>query len=326
MLIPLLFAIWANCHIGWIIGFAILLLGAGGGIVRGDTTVRSRWLIVSLTSLAATLINPYGWRLWRFSIEMAHLTRKIAEWQPLWTSPFVNWLPWGIAVVLVCVFARRWLTVDRFIVLAGLAYASQQVLKFSPLFVETTVLLLSPVIGQRFAVVEHSNWRLPIGVRILNAMAIAVVAIFVGVSAWPSFKCLRAGDWRPDAMAADALQTSHVSGRLAVWFDWGEYAVWAFGPRLRVSFDPRFDLIYSPETIREQQAVGKAESADMAFLTRVRPEYVWYSQASKPLKAWLPDHGYRIDVDTPMSFIGVRSDLEPLKVSAIESSGCFPAP
>ena len=113
---------------------------------------------------------------------------------------------------------------------------------------------------------------------------------------------------------------------MANYFDWGKYIIWEFGPRLRVSFDPRFDLMYSPAAIAEQQAVADGATAGTAFLERSRPEYVWFPQSKQALKGWLVSHGYRVDVDTPQSFVGVRADLSPLQMSSPVAPGCFPNP
>ena len=84
--------------------------------------------------------------------------------------------------------------------------------------------------------------------------------------------CLGAGDWRPDAIAARALLNAAPPGRIAVAFDWGEYVIWHFGPTLQVAYDPKYDLVYSPRAIAEQDAVEKAEPEGLAFLQRTRPD------------------------------------------------------
>jgi hypothetical protein len=44
--------------------------------------VQPRWR--SPLAEAATLINPYGWRMWMFLLSTVRVTRDITEWRPLW--------------------------------------------------------------------------------------------------------------------------------------------------------------------------------------------------------------------------------------------------
>ncbi len=324
--VPLIFAIWVNCHVGWVIGLAILCLWAAGVFVRRDDAGRRNALVIVALTLLATLVNPYGWQMWSFLVRTSHLSRNLQEWQPLWTSPVVNWVPWSLAATLVAFgIYKRWLSIEQTVCLAGLAYASVRVLKFSNVFVEVAILFLAPAISRTFS---RSAWavvpRLETGVRVLNTCALAVL---VGTAGWlsrPFFRCIPSGDWRPDPIAAQALLEARPTGRMAVYFDWGEYVIWHFGPQLMVSFDPRFDLIYSPAVIKQQNAIDSADPVGIDFLDRARPEYVWFPASSTNLKTWLAVHGYRIDVDTARSFLAVRTDLPAIKTSAQPVAGCFP--
>ena len=57
--------------------------------------------------------------------------------------------------------------------------------------------------------------------------------------------------------------------------------------------------------------LGRAEG--IAYLERVRPEYVWLSLPdARAVAEWLLDHDYRLDVKTETSFVATRSDLPPL--------------
>jgi hypothetical protein len=49
--------------------------------------------------------------------------------------------------------------------------------------------------------------------------------------------------------AVALLRASGVRGNLAVFFDWGQYAIWHLGPKIQVSYDGRRDTVY-PEPLR----------------------------------------------------------------------------
>ena len=321
---PLLFVVWVNSHVGWVIGLAILLWWAIGVFVRGARDDRYRAIVIVSAVLLATLVNPYGWHMWRFVFGVAHLSRGIAEWGPLSAAPVVNRVVVGACAAVVLILWRR-LPFERLASLAGLGYAAFRAMKFDSLFITTTVLFLSPVIAARYPRLAAENKRLPTGIRFINAAVLAVVVTATAVNAWPQATCLPSDDWRPDPTAAAALLRARPSGRIVVTFDWGEYVIWHLGPQLRVSFDPRFDLLYSSRAIAEQWAVGAAEPQGIAFLQRAAPEYVWFRQSNRTLKEWLAGNGYRLDVETPESFIAVRQDQKPLRAAEPQTPGCFPA-
>ncbi len=115
-----------------------------------------------------------------------------------------------------------------------------------------------------------------------------------------------------------------MHGRLVVPFDWGEYAIWHFGPRLKVSTDGRRETVYSEARIKEQFALAQGEPEGMAFLASAKPEYAWlHTGPEAPTAAWLIRNGYVLDVDTGTSVIVRRVDLPPLRASAPLSS-CAP--
>jgi hypothetical protein len=107
-------------------------------------------------------------------------------------------------------------------------------------------------------------------------------------------------------------------------FNWGEFAIWHWGPRLRVGIDGRRETVYSAHTLDVQNLIAFGQPAGIAFLDRERPEYVWLrNDTAAATKQWLASHGYRIDVDTGVSFIATRAELPPLAPAAT-LRGCFP--
>jgi hypothetical protein len=322
---PLVMLVWVNAHVGWLIGIALLAWWAIGVFVRGPANDRYRAAGIAAAAVLATLVNPYGWRMWTFLFGVAHLSRDISEWQPLSAATLSNQIGVAVCLVAVLTLAAR-LPFERLASLVGLGYAAFRAVKFITLFITATVLFVAPVIVRRFPRSADAPRRLPTGMRVINGTAVVAVLAVALVNAWPRLTCLTSTDWRPDPQAGAALVNARASGRIAVTFDWGEYVIWHLGPQLRVSMDPRFDLVYSAKVVAEQWAVSMALPDGVAFLQRHRPEYVWYPQSDRALKAWLPDNGYRLDIDTPTSFIGVRRDLEPLRDPGPQSPGCFPLP
>jgi hypothetical protein len=68
-----------------------------------------------------------------------------------------------------------------------------------------------------------------------------------------NFRCLRI-DPRAVAVPTAAialLKEAGIAGNLAIHFDWGEYALWHLGPRIKVSVDGRRETVYSAKVYDE---------------------------------------------------------------------------
>ena len=115
----------------------------------------------------------------------------------------------------------------------------------------------------------------------------------------------------PDPRSRSWLEGA-TEGRLVTIFNWGQYAIWHVGPRLRVSIDGRRENIYSDQVLRENNDVALGTERGFAALAQWRPEYVWLPASSEKTMAWLKNQGYRIEFSDPLSFIAVRSDTPAL--------------
>ena len=61
---------------------------------------------------------------------------------------------------------------------------------------------------------------------------------------------------------------------MLTWFDWGEYAIWHFGPALRVSYDGRRETVYSDRVISAHTSLYYTDT-DTAMLDALAPDYAW---------------------------------------------------
>lgn len=328
--LPALFAVWVNCHGGWIVGLGVLGVWAAADTVSTPRRLRE-WSFVVAGALAATLINPYGWNLWYFIADTVRVGRAdITEWGPLWGTPVLNWVPWIVATAGIGWFVRqpsemRWPVVA---VLAMLSLASVRVMRIESLFVTAAAILLAPAIRARWpakitpfasAVVQHQR-----------VVALALLAVALAVAVHFDFRSTRCiGVWtstRPDQRVRPALIAAEP-GRLVTFFDWGQYAIWHFGPRLRVSMDGRRETVYTDRRLEEGAAIVKGSPRGLQLLEEWRPEYVWLPATSTTSKAWLSRTGYRLDVETSRSFVAVRSDLPELPPALPADDAeptCFP--
>ena len=326
-LVPV-FAAWGNLHGGWIVGVGLVSSTLAGRLLDGvplrRLTVPALLLVVAV---AATIVNPYGAGLWHFLSGTVRMTREISEWRPVWEqSDYSHALLW---LLVFAAFAasvwQRWRVIPwaSLVPAAGLCVASLWVDRLGPLFAIVSVPLWRDawLADSTHAPVPLPTPR-PAGPPLWIVDAAAMAAVWL-VVAGGAARCLAIqGEWVPDLRAAAALRSASP-GRLMVPFDWGEYAIWHFGPALRVSMDGRRETVYSQRTIELQDAVMSGAPDGMAYLLRERPEYVWMKSDAVAVRDVLSGAGYRVDIITSRSFVASRSDLPALRPADAMPS-CFP--
>ena len=320
--LPLLFAAWANLHGGWIVGGALLAVWTTKAWLERSSQ-RWHFLLVGITSLAATLLTPYGVDLWMFLAETVRLNRNdISEWSPIWRAGPGFSIMWTATITFVALSWRRWgrPTGALLFTLMSFAYASARVNRLVPLFAIVSVALISRQWPNDRSL-SHYREKMR---AVLDGTAVAM-CLLVAFALGGIPQCISLDhDTAPDTVAAEALRGAQ--GRLVTHFNWGEYALWHFGPALRVSIDGRRETIYTSTTIEEQQAIPEGLERGLKALERITPEYVWLPSSATTTAGWLTNHGYRIDIRTKRSYVAVRADLPRLSAWAGTTSGCFPGP
>ena len=170
--------------------------------------------------------------------------------------------------------------------------------------------------------------KLPEGRTIVD-MAFASIGVLV--VAWPlSVGCIQMeGPWLPDVAAASSISAAHPRGRLVSWFNWGEYAIWHFGPALKVSADGRRETSVHGCGPQSTEGCRVRRSQGPQCTRRNLSGYAWLPQVrgSDLAKSWFRAPRATASTSTrPLSFVAVRQDLPRVPEVAIGSAGCFPAP
>jgi hypothetical protein len=127
-LIPALMVIWVNTHGSF--PLALVLLGVAWLEDRKPRPELARRIaVVAAVTAGATLLNPYGARVWSYVVELARnpvVAQRVGEWQPT-TVKSQPGLFFFLSVLAVLVFVARhrgsvpWLALLRFGLFAALA-------------------------------------------------------------------------------------------------------------------------------------------------------------------------------------------------------------
>ncbi len=327
-----MFALWANLHGGWIVGLGVLAVWELVDRPPGGEW-RHRPPMLLAVCAAATLCTPYGWRLWQFLWQTVGFERSIKEWLPLWQSAsVVEWVAWlGTSAAVLWIGRRPGPNrLARLLVLAFLAYAALRVMRMGSLYVVSALILLSPALRALAparparGMMRRSTWEpLALAMPLLVAFVAAVRLGATSLACVPS-----TGPWATDREAVTRLSAA-PPGRLVTYFDWGEYAIWQLGPRIRVSMDGRRETVYSQSLLAQHDEVVRGSSAGLDALAAWAPDYVWLPQSSASTKGWLIGHGYQIVVETPGSFVASRVPLpvtavRPALTASTTAARCFP--
>jgi hypothetical protein len=291
---PAVFALWTNCHGGFLAGLAVFLVWCSVRLVvrswhawRGGAPREGPGplllILTSALSILATLVNPYGLGLITFLLQTATVPRpEISEWQPLLLRSQLGLaylVSLGLAIVGL-VFSRRRRSLALVTVFACVAIQPLLALRHTSLFAIAAIVLAGPDWGDVWnRWFPHSDplleGRFSRGAWVTGIVLLGAVA-FVALGA-RRLSCIRIHPLLSKACPSRAvarLKASGVSGNMAIYFDWGEYAIWHLGPRIRVSMDGRRETVYSPETYARYIAFLNGADDWEAFLEDTRTDMI----------------------------------------------------
>jgi tetratricopeptide (TPR) repeat protein len=271
VLLPLIMVPWANTHGMYAAAIGLLGIVCGGETLKvlhgrwcghpdGAAVRRMAWLWVVLAAcLLATLVNPYGWRIWEVPFKLMgskEVAANINEWRRTTFSDILEPHRVSLAVLLLFTAARvlHLKTTDALIVLvfAGLAASSQ---RHIPLFAFVCAPLFAEHLGglAKYAAsvlrVRSAPW---VRYAAPGLLPLAVWS-FLGP---PDFSLMGLGIRHRNypEKAADFLDHNHIEGNLFNTYTFGNYFMWRLHARNLVFIDGRVDM-YGDEGMREYDRV-----------------------------------------------------------------------
>lgn len=333
-LVPPLMAAWANLHGGWMVGLGTFGLWSAWEFIRDARwPARAQTTLILGLSVLATLVNPYGWGLWRFMWETVGVGRAdIGEWSPI-TSISPGVLTLWLTAVLLAVWtairagqARRW---NYLFLVAVLGFLSYRVSRLDAFFGLAVVMLLQPrILRGADAGVSAAPARRGILRSAALPLAVAILTPIVLSASRRPRSCIELDrvSFLPEGAAVAFARANHLRGRMLTFFDWGEYAIWHLSPDIQVSMDGRRETVYSPSQIDRHLRIYSDLASD-AEIRNLDADYVWLPRNLEVVNRfsrlnWVPIHTGRVSV------ILARHPGQPFQQvpAAPEPARCFPGP
>ena len=299
-LLPLLTAVWVNLHPGFTVLFAYLGVLVIGSLLEGASASAKRYAWLTLACAAATLANPFGYKLHLDVFSYLHgngTTEFIQEFQaPTFrTQPQVFYMGFLLAGLALC---GLYLSRRRFVeplLLIGTGYASLTAIRHSTIF----VVLAAPIIAAELSHYWQSwvaSQPRASAARILDGLSSEKRAAFSRSSVWIVAGLLAIFFWSPQELWPTSfdkkmfpveLASRHpelATARLFTPDQWADYLLYANYPRQKVFYDDR--AFYGVKLYGEVNALLSAQPGSPATLDRYQITSVLI-QSKSPLSALL---------------------------------------
>jgi hypothetical protein len=293
---PILMLLWVNLHGAFLVGFVLWLLAGAGEIFDRlfrpavidpvDNRFWSGWAAAGGSSLAVTLVNPAGVKIWETTvgyIQNRYLVGHTAEYlspdfhQP-GTWPFLLMI---LAVIVLLGLKNKPIRMGDLLLLTSWTVMGLFSMRNIPIF----VLVAAPILAAMSAGVVHENpmlkgWgrvdeRLLIMQRSLHGFVWPVIALAVGTLVLGSGpKAVnRFSDSTFPTAAADWVETEHPDGRMFNYFPWGGYLLYRLWPEYQVFIDGQTDF-YGEALTREYENVITVSDGWQQTLDRYQVDWV----------------------------------------------------
>jgi len=254
--LPLCYVLWANIHIQFVMGFAVLGLAwlATLGERRFAHARQIFWLGAVCT--LATLVTPFHYRLYIVIWEYASQTQALKLVMELHPPDFTQWYNWPlIALGLAaggCTVRRGFRLWDVLLLACGLFFSMrmQRDLWFGVLTASAVI------INQRVENEQGDAGKRRIGVLPLAGVALAAMALVsfaweAGLSQGKTVSISHVETY--PVRAVEVIRERNLPGPMFNNFDWGGYLIWAL-PERPVSIDGRTNLYGEARLVRSIDA------------------------------------------------------------------------
>ena len=279
-LLPVLMAVWVNVHGAFVAGLVYLGCVATGQTLKyafprrlriahppTRSQVTTLWVVLAACA-AATLLNPYGYPIWRVPLGLTRsrlVASLVVEWKPLSLDYFARGLHfWALHVLLLCLLLTlRRIDLTDLIVLGTFGFLAITARRHLWLFCVVCVPLLARHLSLACEWIARRATQKALAR--LRATAYGTAVITMLLMAWlaaglPDLANLGFGVDREKYPigAADFLERHGLTGPLFNTYDFGNYLLYRLYPRNLVFVDGRAD-VYG-ESLAEYDRIRQGKS------------------------------------------------------------------
>jgi hypothetical protein len=244
------FALWANLHIQFVLGFGVLGLGLLATAVERFRSGEREWpwpgwILLIAGCVLATLANPYHLRIYQVVWEYATQTGALRVVTELAPPDVLTWWNWGLFTLLAwaaveCVRRRLPVFDTAFLVVAAVfSLRMQRDIWFGS--------LVAAMVLTRHVPRPTASYRLP-GELAAAIVAAILLARVVGLLTHRESPAEVNAKEFP-AGAVEYLRTNRPSGPIFNHFNWGGYLIWTL-PEYPVGMDGRTNLYGEERLLR----------------------------------------------------------------------------
>ena len=248
VLIPLLFLVWANLHIGFMGGLLILTLFIGFDLPKVPKQERHLHLMTLGLSLLATGVNPYGFGLHAYLLQLAQspeMMNRISELKSInfHNNPFVLFhILFTIAALAYAGSDRRLTETHVVFLLMSLGFALYSIRHYylfifasapvAAAFFERVTSQL-PILGENSK--NHlRRWKGD------NALVVVITLLAAALVTQTGIQSFRFSENEFPIQAVQFLKARPSIGPIFTGGQWGSYLAWDSGHRALM--DSRFDM------------------------------------------------------------------------------------
>jgi hypothetical protein len=252
-----LFALWANLHGSFMLGFVLVAafaIGRGVDLSRRTKNGNAVWrdahfqqlsLLIVFATLG-TLLNPYGWGIFRAAQETAANPNfaDLIEWKPLTLQMRQGQAALAVSIALVVAYWRtpRRIGAAEWILLLGLGLSmlrsSRMIVWWAPIAAYFLAVHCAPI-AKRFRHRSSFDQSASTGRRNLawtsaSALTVGVLAVYspLGQAVVFGKEPSPVASYSPETpLGAVAYLKAHPpQGQIFNTYEWGDYLLWA-GPK-----------------------------------------------------------------------------------------------
>jgi hypothetical protein len=257
IVVPILFAAWANLHGSFVVGLALLATfaaGRGADVLRRTANLPAVWrdgkfrslAILLLPAALAILLNPHGWGTFRDVWETASNPNlaDLVEWRPLDIQMRQGQVAAAAVLGLIILYrlTPRRVSSAEFLLLIGLGGAALRTSRM--------IVWWAPVAAYYLAIHAAATWRQlrreRLGALVASPItasagwAFAAAVTICGIAACTPLGIVLLHGPRTDPHeslssetplgATDYLNSHPPRGQIFNVYEWGDYLLWA-GPK-----------------------------------------------------------------------------------------------